>query len=298
MKRRIVCVALVIGLGSLTPTEARAWSRDGHRIVCRIAYQLLDTPKRAEVDRLTSAYRDPDGQPVASYVDACSWADELRSRANSSPTWRRFAVFESWHYANVPRTTTRLTSPPCQEPCVINAIPAHIDSLTRATNDLSKTEALFFLSHWLGDMHQPLHIGFADDRGGNGVRPIEGGFYSVSNLHGTWDVGIPGKLFTPARWQEFADQLIATISPTQRAEWILGTATDWAQESYDIVTSQQFQYCEWQEVGGARTCAPLAGSRMLNETYQQLFAPIVVRRLQQAGVRLAELLRVHLTLPS
>lgn len=298
MKRRITSM-LLFGFAIIaTPREARAWSRDGHRIVCRIAYQLLDAPRRAEIDRLTSAYRDPDGQAVASYFDACSWADQVRSKAASSPLWSRLAMFETWHYANVPRTTTRLTTPPCQVPCVISAITVHGDSLRLAINDLSKTEWLFFLSHWVGDMHQPLHLGFADDRGGNDVRPIEGGFYTTSNLHATWDGGIPGKLFVSADWQAFADRLASDVTSAQQTSWAQGTPTDWAQESYDIVTSQQFQYCEWQEIGGARTCTPRPGSRTLGEAYQREFAPVVMRRLQQAGARLAELLRTHLSLPS
>ena len=242
MKRRITSLLLLGLVVIATPREARAWSRDGHRIVCRIAYQLLDAPRRAEIDRLTSAYRDPDGLPVASYFDACAWADEVRAKATASPLWRRLAVFETWHYANVPRTTTRLTTPPCQVPCVISAITVHGDSLRVAPNDLSKTESLFFLSHWVGDMHQPLHLGYADDRGGNDVRPIEGGFYSTSNLHATWDGGIPGKLFLSVQWQEFADRLARDITSEQQASWAQGTPTDWAQESYDIVTTQQFQY--------------------------------------------------------
>lgn len=297
--KRSTAIVLILGLVLIaTPREARAWSRDGHRIVCRIAYQLLDAPRRAEVDRLTSVYRDPDGQPVSSYFDACAWADDVRAKANSSPLWRRFAAFETWHYANVPRTTTRLTTPPCEAPCVISAITVHGDSLRLAPTDLQKTEALFFLSHWVGDMHQPLHLGFADDRGGNDVRPIEGGFYSTSNLHATWDGGIPGKLFASASWQEFADRLASEITASQRAAWQQGTPTEWAQESYDIVTSQPFQYCEWQEIGGARTCVSRPGTRTLGEAYQQMFAPVVMQRLQQAGARLAALLRTHLSLPT
>ena len=288
-------LTLTACLLGLVPREAKAWSRDGHRIVCRVAYQLLDATRRAEIDRLTSSYRDPDGQAISSFWDACSYADDVRAKANSSPAWKRFAVFEIWHYANVPRTTTRLPAPPCQSACVIAAIPAHADSLRNANNDASKSEALFFLSHWVGDMHQPLHLGFADDRGGNDVRPIEGGYYSVSNLHALWDGGVPGKLIGSAGWQDFADQLVREITPAQQASWIQGTATDWAQESYNLITAPKAQYCEWQSVGGAMSCVPRPGSRTLGEQYQVEFGDDVALRLQQAGVRLAELIRTNLS---
>lgn len=288
-------VALACFLLTVAPREAKAWSRDGHRIVCRIAWQLLDQARRAEIDRLTSSYRDPDGGAISSFWDACAYADDVRAKANSSPAWNRFAVFETWHYANVPRTTTRLPSPPCQTPCVISAIPAHADSLRRAATDASKSEALFFLSHWVGDMHQPLHLGFADDRGGNDVRPIDGGYYPVSNLHALWDGGIPGKAIASSGWQDLADRLAREITPAQQASWIQGTETDWAQESYNLVTSPKAQYCVWEPVGGTMSCAARPGSRTIGEAYQAEFADDVATRFQQAGVRLAELIRTNLS---
>lgn len=298
MKRRIAtAIVLMLLASSAAPREGLAWSRDGHRIVCRIAWQMLDSPRRAEIERLTSSYRNPDDQPVSSYWDACSYADDVRARANASPAWRRFAVFETWHYANVPRTTTRLPTPPCRAACVITAVAAHSDSLRMVNGDASRTEALFFLSHWVGDLHQPLHLGFADDRGGNDVRPIEGGYYSVSNMHALWDVGIPARIIGQSTWQDVADQLARDITPAQRATWIQGSAADWSQESYNLITSPGAMYCEWQVVGGAATCAARPGSRRLGEPYQLEFADDVAQRLQQAGVRLAEVLRANLPVP-
>ena len=277
------------------PREASAWSRDGHRIVCRIAWQLLDQARRAEVERLTSAYRDPDGQALTSYWDACAYADDVRVKARSTPSWNRFAVFETWHFANVPRTTTRLPTPPCQVPCVITAVTAHADSLRQATSDRSRGEALFFVSHWVGDLHQPLHVAFADDRGGNGVRPIGGGYYTAGNLHALWDGGLLGKLLASRHWQEFADSLTTEISPAQRATWIQGAPVDWAQESYNLVTSRKARYCTWNVVGGAATCEARPGGRTLDASYQLEFGDDVAGRLQMAGVRLVRILQEHLT---
>jgi hypothetical protein len=289
--------ALAACLLALAPREAKAWSRDGHRIVCRIAWQLLDQARRHEIERLTSTYRNPDGQPVGPYWEACSYPDDARAKVRSTPAWRRFAIFETWHYANVPRTTTRFPSPPCQTPCVITAVQAHADSLRRATNDDSRAEALFFLSHWVGDLHQPLHVSFAEDRGGNQVGLVEGGYYSAPNMHALWDGGLLSKSIGAGAWQDFADRLARDITPAQRATWAQGAAQDWAQESYDLITSPAAQYCDWQLIGGARTCAARAGSRTFGEQYQNEFADDVTLRLQQAGVRLAELLRANLPIP-
>lgn len=275
--------------------EARAWNGDGHRIVCRIAWQLLDQSRRTEVDRLTSTYRDPEGRALGTFWNACVFADDVRTRARRTSSWRRFALFESWHFANVPRTTTRLSAPPCQVPCVISAVDAHADSLRLATDDRSRSEALFFLSHWIGDLHQPLHIAFADDRGGNDIRPIQGDYYRVSNLHALWDSGLLGKLVASRPWPDVADSLALEITPAQRATWTQGSASDWAQESYNIVTSKSAQYCQWEVIGGASTCTSRLGARTLDAEYQREFGDDVATRLQQAGVRLAHIVQESLT---
>jgi hypothetical protein len=284
-------VVLAGCLVSIVPRQAWGWSRDGHRIVCRIAWQLLDEPRRAEIARLTGAYRNPDGQAMGQFWDACSYADDARTKARNTPSWSRFATFETWHYANVPRTTTTLATPPCQVLCVVTAVNVHSSQLSNVTDLAAKAEALFFLSHWVGDLHQPLHLGFADDRGGNDVRPIEGGYYNVANMHALWDSGLLGKLLGTTGWQDFADALAREITPAQQAWWIQDGPTHWAQESYNIATSPAFQYCEWQVSGGAPTCAARPGTRTLGPTYQLEFSDDVKMRLQQAGVRLADLLR-------
>lgn len=287
-------ILIATGLALLSPREAKAWSRDGHRIICRIAWQLLDPPQRAEIERLTSLYRNPDGEAVGSYYDACSFADQARGRARSTPSWSRFAVFEPWHFLNVPRTTVRLPEPPCATGCVVAATHAHSDSLRHASTDESRAEALLFLSHWISDMHQPLHVGYLDDAGGNGVRPIEGGYYRENNLHSLWDGGLLFKLVGSTNWEDFADRLARIITPAQRSAWATTSPRDWAQESYDLITSPAAQYCDWQGDGEGRACVAKPGGRTLGEAYQAEFADDVVLRLQQAGVRLAETLRRNL----
>src|SRR5688500_16195876 len=209
---RFASLTIVTLLTLSTPREALAWSRDGHRIVCRIAWQLLDESRRREIDRLTSTYRDDDGQRLASFWDACSFPDEVRAKATNNQAFRRFAVFETWHYANVPRTTTKLPTPPCPGPCVINAISPHADSLRQAVHHKSRSAALCCMRHRVGDRRQPLQLGYADDRVGNDVRRIERGSYTVFNIHALWDGGLAGKRFASANWQEFAGPLAAEIT--------------------------------------------------------------------------------------
>jgi hypothetical protein len=143
--------ALAACLLSLVPREAKAWSRDGHRIVCRIAWQLLDQARRNEVERLTSTYRNPDGQPVGPFWDACSYPDDARARS-AATGMASFAIFE------------RGTTPTCRAPTVqpsarrrASSQPFTLTPIHCATPAaIIKGQALFFLSHWVGDLHQLL----------------------------------------------------------------------------------------------------------------------------------------------
>jgi hypothetical protein len=149
----------------------------------------------------------------------------------------------------------------------------------------------------VADLHQPLHVAFLDDRGGNQVSLVKGGYYSAPNMHALWDGGLLSRLKGRKQWQDVADQLARDITPAQRATWIQSAPVDWAQESYSLITATRAQYCDWQMIGGATTCAARAGGRVFGEEYQAEFSDDVVMRLQQAAVRLAELLRVNLPIP-
>jgi len=289
-------VALAVLWSFSAPREAAAWSGDGHRIVCRIAWRLLDQPRRDEIARLINTFRDPDGNSISTFWDACSFADDARGKANrNQPGWARFDVFETWHYVNVPRSTTIMTDAPCL--CVISAVSSHADSLRNAASDRAKAEALFLVAHWVGDIHQPLHAAYADDRGGNDVRPVTSDFYSATNLHSLWDGNILARLMPNPDWQAFADRLVRDLTPAEQASWIRTRPVDWAQESYNLVTSTEAQYCDWKQEAGSITCAARPGERWMGEKYQAEFADDVAQRLQQAGVRLAELLKQHLPVP-
>ena len=297
LRRPILLATLLVpSMVMLAPREAAGWSRDGHRIVCRIAWRLLDDARRREVDRLVDAYRDPEGNAIATYWNSCYFADDARSKARSDTArWSRFRPFEPWHFANVARTTALVPDTACN--CVISAVARHSDSLRNATTDRAKAEALFFLSHWIGDIHQPLHVGYFDDLGGNSVRPIAGGFYPANNLHSLWDGDIIAKSVERNDWQAFADRLVRDITPAQQALWIQSGPVTWAQESYNLITRPAAQYCTWTTDGGVPTCSAISSERFLAEQYQNEFADDVAQRLQQAGVRLAEYLRRHLPAP-
>jgi len=111
-----------------------------------------------------------------SFTDACTWPDHPRKRAEE-------------HFINVPRTLQTIATAQCQgaPTCLFTAIVTDREVLRTSNDDAAKLASLKFLGHWIGDIHQPLHVSFADDRGGNFIR--ESG-PCVDSLHTVWDTCI------------------------------------------------------------------------------------------------------------
>jgi hypothetical protein len=290
-------IVLVACLALLPAAEASAWSGDGHRIICHIASLLLDAPRQAEVARLARLYRTPDGRSLGTFPSGCVFPDDARVRARDGAAgWERFGRFDPWHFVNLPRTARRVAGDHCDGDCVLSAIAHHSEGLRGASTDAARAEALFFVGHWVGDIHQPLHVSFADDLGGNRTT-VSGGFYTSANLHAVWDSGILGRAIGRDGWSRYAETLIRRITPDARDAWSASDALAWAQESYDVTTGARTRYCTWQDAGGQTMCARSAAPPVLTESYQREFEPVVALRLQQAGVRLAALIQRHLVIP-
>src|SRR5215831_13400116 len=133
-------------------------------------------------DRLPGTQRQGPQRLIAldatfnSFADACTWPDHPRKRAEE-------------HFINVGRSVHTITVAQCPAvpKCLFTAIPADLDVLRTSNDDVAKLASLKFLGHWIGDIHQPLHVSFADDRGGNFIR--ESG-PCVNSLHTVWDTCI------------------------------------------------------------------------------------------------------------
>ena len=150
-------------------------------------------------------------------------------------------------------------------------------------DDEAKLEALKFLGHWVGDVHQPLHVSFEDDRGGNNIT-VTG--ECRANLHSAWDTCLVLKA-VGEDVDQAATELMKTITPARIDSWTHSKPMDWANESFAIAEQARTEYCIRQ---GA-SCAQPAGKvndRLL--AYVAANTPIVREQLQKAGVRLAHML--------
>jgi hypothetical protein len=161
-------VLVLVSLFAMTG-EAWAWGDTGHKVICEIAMRLAAPSTQAEVLRLIKTDRE-----FASFSDACTWPDHPRKRPEE-------------HFVNLARDSSGLTSDTCPgaQECVLTAIRKDAAVLSSGSaSDKEKLESLKFLGHWVGDVHQPLHVSFKDDKGGNNIAVVG---ECAGNLHAAWD---------------------------------------------------------------------------------------------------------------
>ena len=247
---RFLCAAFIAAFLA-APLRVMAWGAQGHQVVATIALARLSAPARAEVDRLLSL------EPGATLASIATWADENRD----PPT-------ASWHYVNFPRNSCRYDAKrDCPDgQCVVEAINRQAEVLASRAPDRERLLALKYVVHFVADVHQPLHAGHADDRGGNTYQLRA--FGDGTNLHALWDFGLIRSLNESP--QAMSRRLLRIPLAPDLSDSLASRA---AEESCQIVQMPGF-YPE----------------RALSSSYGQQFVPVMEQRLTLAGVRLAALL--------
>jgi hypothetical protein len=270
---RVIAAALLLMV--LGNSDALAWGDLGHKVICEIALRRVTPTTRAAIDALMKA--DPE---YSSFSDACAWPDHPRKRASE-------------HYLNLPRNSRGLAADDCAgaPACVVTAIRKDAAVLAAAAApSLERQTALKYLGHWVGDIHQPLHVSFADDRGGNNIR-ISGD--CQSNLHSAWDtclvVSAVGSDPIVA-----ATKLLEALTAAQAQAWTQSAPKDWANESFAITERPMTSYCLF----AGNDCEPGATVLRIDKKYVSENAPVVREQLLKAGIRLASLLDQALAGPA
>jgi hypothetical protein len=238
---------------SLLASPALAFGPTGHLAVGRIAERRL-APETAR------AVADLLGRERLAFVG--TWADDIRS----DPAW---AKAESWHWVTIQPGETYADSHKNPAGDLIEAMARFERTLAdRAAPRLERQQALKWLAHLVGDVHQPLHVGRGTDRGGNEVLVLW--FSEPSNLHSVWDSGLIARVEMSS--SELAEK-VDVATPEEVKAWQASTPLVWADESRAYLD---------------RLYA--VGDRRLGWRYHFEHWPTVERRLAQAGVRLAGLL--------
>lgn len=244
----VMCAVLVIS------PKAFSWGKTGHRVVAEIAERNLDPVAKKGIKDLLG---------VDTLARIANYSDEIRSD-------RAYDYTSTWHYTSIPTGKTYFDQKRNKEGDIIEAL-FRMDETLRdpKKSKEDKAFALKFMVHLMGDVHQPLHVGLAEDRGGNNVRVKW--FKAESNLHTIWDESIID--FQQLSYTEYAT-FLNHYTKDEKKDISKGTFIDWAKESQDLRS----------------VVYDTGASENLSYEYQFKAKPIVEERLKKAGLRLATVL--------
>jgi hypothetical protein len=282
MRAGAASLALALALS----TQASAWGPEGHRVVGEIAERYLDGRARAQIAELLKNDRLADGSPSGRRTlgEIASWADEIKDF-----DWGRRRA--SWHYDDMPLCADPEYAKYCRGGrCASAELERQLALLgDRNARPRTRNEALKWVVHLMGDIHQPLHAANHTDRGGNTVQVSFLGQrdnppYGSLNLHAVWDVQIAAKLIAD-RGGERAF-VLAPIAGSDRRAWEQGSVEIWIGESHVLARDRVYAMLPVAAACGDR----ITGVVALGEPYYASAAPVVDIQLKKAGVRLARVL--------
>jgi hypothetical protein len=271
--RTIAAAALALMTGAWS-ANALAWGQEGHSIIAEVAEHRLTPQAQAEVDRLLG--------PGRSLASISSWADDVRDQRPET---------YNWHFVDIPLAESKYDpardcKPTEKGDCIVAALERLTQDLRCGRTDDQKRDALRFIVHLVGDIHQPLHT-VAEARGGNdipvevrmaGAKTCRGGPCPVhpsrSNFHAVWD----GALIraTTWSWGAYVDRLeTGWLSSPEAQANADGTPATWGEETHRVARGV------WDE---------LSEQHLVDNAYYAKVLPVLDRQLGLAGLRLARYL--------
>lgn len=228
-----------------------SWGFKGHRAVATIAQNHLN----AGVAYVVSAYLKGEQMEAVS-----TWADENRD-PKTAP----------WHYINLPLGLSRDAFVKAVQESDNNLYTAILK--TEATlkdanaSAEAKNEAMKYLIHLVGDAHQPMHVSRKEDKGGNTIQLRFDN--KGTNLHSLWDSKLVDK---EGLSQEDIVKTYDTATPADIKKWQSDSPIEWLWESYQITTELY---------------ANAKPGQNIDDVYYQKYIPVIRKRIDQAGIRLA-----------
>jgi hypothetical protein len=161
------CLTIVL---NLLVVSVFAWGQTGHRVVAEVAQNHLSKKARKNLAKIMGH---------ESLIEASTWMDNVKSDST-------YDHMRSWHYVTIPDGKDYSTSEKASDGDAYETVLRMKDVLKSEESSLEeKKEAIRILTHVIGDLHQPLHVGNGQDRGGNQIKLKW--FYKSSNLHRVWD---------------------------------------------------------------------------------------------------------------
>lgn len=258
------------------------WGREGHYTICKIAEGLLTEEAKEAVTMLLPEYANGDLAAV------CSWADEIRH----SFRWHWTSPL---HYVDTPDFSCNYNY--CRDchdfarrkdRCVAGAIYNYSAQLSayqypHSEHEYNLTEALLFLSHFMGDIHQPLHVGFTGDAGGNTI--IVHWYRRKTNLHHVWD-----NMIIESGLKKFYNldltMLVQSLQKNILKDWSTYIPS-WEECVSNKTVCPNLYASESIRLACKFAYKNATPGSTLEDEYFLTRLPIVEKRLAQGGVRLA-----------
>lgn len=224
-------------------------------MIARIAESYLTPKTKAAVAELLGKQTP---------CDVATWADYIRTQPGYE--WSKVL-----HGASVPKDNSKFDMDrDCKKGCAVSAILRFTDTLKDPKAERKdRVEALKFIIHFVGDLHQPIHVISRDED--RCTRSDLTFFSEPARLHKVWDALI--LLRAGKQWEPYAEELRKKITPELFAKWASSTdPVDWANESHEITVRYAYD---------------LPKDGKLGQEYCDRCLPPLEIRIQQGGVRLA-----------
>jgi hypothetical protein len=259
-------VVLAVSIVAVSAVPMAAWGPEGHIIVAKIAANRLSPSAKSGVKLLLGRH---------TLDSVANYADQIRQQRPATA---------NWHFVDMPRDAMdydpqRDCPATPKGDCVIAEIGrAQSDLKNRALAKPVRAEALKFLVHFVGDMHQPLHCSDNNDRGGNDVKVTI--FGKPSNLHRVWDTDIIDNTHLAAT--EYADQLDSWLESEDTLAIAKGTIVEWALDAHKLAKDDAYN---------------IPADGQLDSAYVDANQPIIDQQLAYAGLRLSTILNAAFAPP-
>ncbi|MFS4417667.1 S1/P1 nuclease [Maribacter sp. 2307ULW6-5] len=231
------------------------WSKTGHRVTGEVANQYLTRKARKAIDKLLN------GQSLAA---VSTFGDDIKAD-------RKYREFSPWHYVNFPADKKYTDVEPSEQGDVVMGIQKCIAVVKDKNSSLEdKRFYLKFLVHLMGDLHQPMHVGRKEDKGGNDIQLQW--FGRGTNLHRVWDSNMINDY--GMGYRELASNL-PRLSKEEVKQIQQGNVLTWVEESQELAN---------------KVYDSAAVGEKLGYRYSYDWWPTVEQQLQRGGIRLAAVL--------
>lgn len=243
------------------PLYSFSWGVTGHRVVGEIAQNHLSGKAKKELRKLIGR------ETLAQWAN---WPDFIKS--DTTGTW---TAASKWHYVNIAGNLSKDEFTSKLQALTGENLYTQIKVMMAQLGDKSldgekRRIALRFLIHFIGDLHQPLHVGREEDQGGNKISVTW--FDKQTNLHSVWDNSLVE--FQQYSYTEYA-AILDIATDEQVIAWQQSSLEDWFYESYVLAN---------------RVYASVPADGKLGYKYTYIFQQDLDRQLLKGGVRLAKMI--------